>query len=134
MRRHLMVSRMCFSPRSDFQSFFKVFTQISPRDDTLGWKIFVRKKPVKYDEVRYVMHTYSRRYICRNAGNCHNTGAFSQKLISITRVISLISITEEGFSNHPITVTRGICIARGTISITRGIAVSVGIRITQGML
>ena len=76
-----MVSRMCFSPRSDFQSFFKVFTQISPRDDTLGWKIFVRKKPVKYDEVRYVMHTYSRRYICRNAGNCHNTGAFSQKTI-----------------------------------------------------
>lgn len=35
---------MCLIPRSDFQSFFKVFTQISPFFATFGWKIFVRKK------------------------------------------------------------------------------------------
>ena len=30
-----------------FQSFFKVFTQISPEGyATLGWKIFVKKNPI----------------------------------------------------------------------------------------
>ncbi len=28
-----------------FQSFFKVFTQISPFSETFGWKILVLKKP-----------------------------------------------------------------------------------------
>jgi len=32
-------------PRSGFQSFFKVLTQISPCGDTFGWNILVRKKP-----------------------------------------------------------------------------------------
>lgn len=32
-------------PNDDCQSFFSVFTQISPCDDTLGWKIFVIKRP-----------------------------------------------------------------------------------------
>ena len=35
----------CLSPMSDFQSRFSTFTQISPGLETLGWKIFVRKKP-----------------------------------------------------------------------------------------
>lgn len=30
-------------PKSGFQSFFSVFTQISPLVETFGWKIFVRK-------------------------------------------------------------------------------------------
>ena len=30
-------------PRSGFQSFFSVLTQISPFFATFGWKIFVRK-------------------------------------------------------------------------------------------
>ena len=32
-------------PYSGFQSFLRVFTQISPLFDTLGWNIFVIKKP-----------------------------------------------------------------------------------------
>lgn len=34
---------MCFKPRSGFQSFFNVFTQISPFVATFGWNIFVTK-------------------------------------------------------------------------------------------
>ena len=34
---------MCLTPRSGFQSFFNVFTQISPFLATFGWNIFVRK-------------------------------------------------------------------------------------------
>lgn len=30
-------------PRSDFQSFFRVLTQISPLLETLGWNILVMK-------------------------------------------------------------------------------------------
>lgn len=36
---------MCLIPKSGFQSFFKVLTQISPCCETLGWKILVKKKP-----------------------------------------------------------------------------------------
>merc|ERR1712116_90724 len=36
---------ICLMPRSGFQSFFKVLTQISPCGDTFGWNILVRKKP-----------------------------------------------------------------------------------------
>jgi len=32
-------------PRSFLQSFFSVFTQISPLFEMFGWKIRVRKKP-----------------------------------------------------------------------------------------
>lgn len=39
--------RMCLMPRSSFQSFLRVFTQISPVLDTLGWKILVINRPVK---------------------------------------------------------------------------------------
>ncbi len=35
-------------PRSGFQSFLRVLTQISPCWPTLGWKIFVRKYPFGY--------------------------------------------------------------------------------------
>ena len=45
IRRHLMVRRMCLMPRSGFQSFLRVLTQISPEGPTLGWNILVRKKP-----------------------------------------------------------------------------------------
>jgi len=33
---HLMMTSTCRKPRSDFQSRFKTFTQISPVLDTLG--------------------------------------------------------------------------------------------------
>lgn len=36
--------RMCLMPKSGFQSFFNVLTQISPLVATLGWKILVMKK------------------------------------------------------------------------------------------
>ena len=39
----MLTSNICLIPRSDFQSFFKVLTQISPFFATFGWKIFVRK-------------------------------------------------------------------------------------------
>ena len=39
-----MVKRICFRPRSGFQSFFNVFTHISPSRETLGWNILVVKK------------------------------------------------------------------------------------------
>lgn len=32
-------------PKDDCQSFFKVLTQISPADDTFGWKILVANQP-----------------------------------------------------------------------------------------
>lgn len=35
---------MCLMPKSGFQSFFKVLTQISPFGATFGWKILVKKK------------------------------------------------------------------------------------------
>jgi hypothetical protein len=37
---------MCFIVTSVVQSFFKVFTQISPLSATFGWYIFVKKKPL----------------------------------------------------------------------------------------
>lgn len=36
---------MCFSPNFGFQSFLRAFTQISPLEETFGWKILVRKYP-----------------------------------------------------------------------------------------
>lgn len=39
----LLTSKICWIPKSDFQSFFKVLTQISPFGATFGWKILVRK-------------------------------------------------------------------------------------------
>lgn len=32
-----------------FQSFFKVFTQISPFSEIFGWKIFVKNMPINYN-------------------------------------------------------------------------------------
>jgi len=40
-----MVTRMCPIPYVAFQSFFSVFTQISPALETLGWKILVNIEP-----------------------------------------------------------------------------------------
>ena len=46
IKRHLTTSRMLQSDQAaGFQSFFKVFTHISPFYETLGWKIFVIKNP-----------------------------------------------------------------------------------------
>lgn len=39
----VLTRRMCFIPKSGFQSLFKVFTHISPLLATFGWKILVRK-------------------------------------------------------------------------------------------
>lgn len=41
---------MCLRPRSDFQSFFNVFTHISPFLATLGWNILVTKYPFGGEE------------------------------------------------------------------------------------
>ena len=46
MSKHLTVTRMCAMPYEDFQSFFSVFTQISPAVETLGWNIFVASQPI----------------------------------------------------------------------------------------
>ena len=40
-------------PYVDFQSFFSVFTQISPVDDTFGWNIFVANQPVGHVNTMY---------------------------------------------------------------------------------
>ena len=61
----MIVSRTCLSPKSLFQSFFNVFTQISPRDETFGWKIFVKKKPRKKEECNISEYSKSRKF--RNA-------------------------------------------------------------------
>jgi hypothetical protein len=47
MSRHFTISNMCDNDQElGFQSFFKVFTQISPDGTaTLGWNIFVKKYP-----------------------------------------------------------------------------------------
>ena len=42
-----LTNKICFTPSSGFQSFFSVFTQISPLLATFGWKIFVKKNPEK---------------------------------------------------------------------------------------
>lgn len=38
-----LTNKICLIPKSGFQSFFNVFTQISPFVATFGWKIFVKK-------------------------------------------------------------------------------------------
>ncbi len=43
---YLLTRRMWLSLQSDFQSFFSVFTQISPFFAMFGWKIGVMKKPL----------------------------------------------------------------------------------------
>lgn len=43
LSRLKLTKRMCFMPKSGFQSFFSVLTQISPLVATFGWKIFVMK-------------------------------------------------------------------------------------------
>ena len=45
MSRHLTVTRMCAMPYDACQSFLSVFTQMSPAEDTFGWKIFVANQP-----------------------------------------------------------------------------------------
>ena len=40
-----LTNNICFTPRSGFQSFFNVFTQISPLLATFGWNILVEKNP-----------------------------------------------------------------------------------------
>ena len=40
-----MTMRICLIPMSGFQSFFSVFTQMSPDGPTFGWNILVRKNP-----------------------------------------------------------------------------------------
>ena len=42
---YVLTNKICLMPRSAFQSFFKVLTQISPLLATFGWKIFVMKNP-----------------------------------------------------------------------------------------
>ena len=39
----IFTNKTCLIPNCGFQSFFRVFTQISPFLATFGWKIFVRK-------------------------------------------------------------------------------------------
>ncbi len=39
-------------PRSGFQSFLSVFTQIDPVLETFGWNILVRKKPRQEERER----------------------------------------------------------------------------------
>ena len=56
MSRHRTITSTCLSPMSGFQSRFRTFTQISPGLETLGWKIFVRKKPA---------HQKTKRTVCR---------------------------------------------------------------------
>ena len=46
INKHRMTCSMCFNVTSVVQSFFNVFTHISPFSATLGWYIFVRKKPL----------------------------------------------------------------------------------------
>lgn len=43
-REWLLTNKTCLIPSDDFQSFFRVFTHISPFFATFGWKIVVRKK------------------------------------------------------------------------------------------
>jgi len=50
-RRKVLTSKMCLIPRSFFQSFFRVLTQMSPLLATLGWKILVRKNPAQDERV-----------------------------------------------------------------------------------
>ena len=50
MSRQRTMTSTCLSPMSAFQSRFSTFTQISPGFETLGWKIFVRKKPVHQEK------------------------------------------------------------------------------------
>lgn len=47
INKHLITSKMFFKDHYiGFQSFFNVFTQISPFSDTLGWNIFVLNSPI----------------------------------------------------------------------------------------
>jgi len=39
-------------PKDDCQSFFKVLTQISPAEETFGWKILVANQPVVENQPR----------------------------------------------------------------------------------
>ena len=49
INRHLITSKIFFNDHyRGFQSFFNVFTQISPFSDTLGWNILVLNKPNLY--------------------------------------------------------------------------------------
>lgn len=43
----IITSRIWEIPNSDFQSFFKVFTHISPLAATFGWNIFVTNSPIR---------------------------------------------------------------------------------------
>ena len=47
--KHLITCKTWAIPRSGFQSFFNVFTHISPLLAIFGWKILVKKKPKKKD-------------------------------------------------------------------------------------
>jgi len=44
-----LTNKICFTPRSGFQSFLSVLTQISPLLATFGWKILVKKNPEKHN-------------------------------------------------------------------------------------
>ena len=53
----ILTSNICLIPNSAFQSFFNVFTQISPLLATFGWKIFVVKNPLGGSDGKFFPNT-----------------------------------------------------------------------------
>lgn len=56
-------------PYVDFQSFFSVLTQISPDEDTLGWKILVAIQPEKYISFSFNVYVEGYSHFGGEAGN-----------------------------------------------------------------
>lgn len=50
-------------PYDDCQSFFNVFTQISPAEETFGWKILVANQPMPVVVNEYDQTTKDNAYI-----------------------------------------------------------------------
>jgi len=63
-----LTRRTCLNPRPGFQSFFSVFTQISPLVAIFGWKIFVKKNPANQSKMSEGF-TSRTSLIMKNFGN-----------------------------------------------------------------
>ena len=63
-------------PKDDCQSFFKVLTQISPVEETFGWKILVANQPKVENQPRVAAWEVEER-------NQHFGGAAGNSLVKL---------------------------------------------------
>lgn len=96
-RRHQITLRTWARPMLGFQSFLSALTQISPAVDTLGWNIFVKKKPRGGDDgYEESMTSFTRkRPPTKGVSSGPSNSAYTSLTMSSSRGTNLVDSTRE---------------------------------------